>query len=1369
MRSLSVILKKLKDKIYYYVVQKNDDINRLYSERVKNNPIEHQTQRWRHWVFLIMLNWQYRIEPRLPRFLKHNNTPLKSAGIRYFQNSETRMTMEELCNILDQYDIISFDIFDTAIYRKVEKPIDVFNIMSVEMGHNDFTAIRLRAEREARNLKEKTSGTREITLQEIYTVLDQRYGIDSSWLDREIELEIELSQPNPYISSVYNHLLDLDKTILFTTDMYLPLDVISELLKKNGYIKYKKIYLSNELGVRKGDGSLQQILLSDFEGQKIVHVGDNRAADVEKSISIGLPAVYNPDSHLDFRESDMDNLAGSFYRAIINTQINNGTWDKNLWYEHGFRVGGILAAGFCQYLNRLSVQKNIDKIIFCARDCYILHEIYNQFYSKIQNEYMQISRYAIFHVTSERYLYDFAERFILRHIKRNERSKTIGTILVECGFDFLVDYLANDNINQFQFPVAIGQKRIETFIFNHKKLIEEKSQPSVEAAKKYFAMLLGASKNILVVDIGWSGSCLTAFKYFIEKHFPLQYNIYGALMCTSRNRALTTALEDDTISSYVYSPFSNMDLTRFMMPGDARKRSMAAQDRLHMPLEFLFTSCERTLIHYKETESGEIDFERGGFTPPNVSEITDMQQGMVDFVAQFKHNTEFMKNDVLISPYVAFNPLLYAIKKSEYCKAVYGGFAYDSMTTPVVPSEKISYFIDLHGGKERKALEQVEESPKKKVLFVTPELIYTGAPRSLLRMCKVAIELGYSPVVWSAKSGPFAVEYEKFNIPIKIVPEGELRKRQTIRELKRYDMAVCNTIVTDRYAEVCNKYIPTVWYIREATNIPDFTQNNSRRLFILRHSKSIYCVSQYAAEAIGEFTKNAIHVIRNCVEDEVDMATTYQPGTAAKIRFVQFGTIEYRKGYDVLLAAYKAMPKEYQDQTELFFAGGFINSGTPFCSYLFRQMEGDQNVHYLGVVAGEENKIKTLSEMDVVVVASRDESCSLVALEGAMLSKPLIVTENVGAKYMVGPENGKIVKTADIESLRDAMMYMIDHRDDLVRMGDASRDYYERYANMQSYTNDMRELYSAVEKRHSFGFSIQAARNKLVYSLPYRLWSEVLSERRMSKGRRKHEDVIVSLTSHPGRIDTVALCIKTLLSQTSKPKKVLLWLSSLQFPNHEQDLPAELLHLTQKYAYFEIRWVDEDLAPHKKYFYTMQEYPEFPVIIVDDDVFYDHTLVEKLMKSYRKFPNCVSCMRANLIGFKNEHKLMSYEGWTMNYRALLDTPSYQLLPTGVGGVLYPPHALPESAFNKEAIIKVCLYCDDLWLKVFSAHNGFRVVVPRDGCSYKDIPGTEETALWRINVRQNNNDLSMRNILSYYNTQYASANELLYKLWKDRFA
>lgn len=112
----------------------------------------------------------------------------------------------------------------------------------------------------------------------------------------------------------------------------------------------------------------------------------------------------------------------------------------------------------------------------------------------------------------------------------------------------------------------------------------------------------------------------------------------------------------------------------------------------------------------------------------------------------------------------------------------------------------------------------------------------------------------------------------------------------------------------------------------------------------------------------------------------------------------------------------------------------------------------------------------------------------------------------------------------------------------------------------------------------------------------------------------------------------------------------------------------------------------------------MQKYPEYPLVIVDDDAIYDPQMLKVLAKSYLKHPDCISANRVNLIQFNRNKQFRKYTSCPMEYKALIDTPSFQLLPTGVGGVLYPPQSIGKEALNKDAIVKYCINADDLWLK-----------------------------------------------------------------------
>lgn len=369
----------------------------------------------------------------------------------------------------------------------------------------------------------------------------------------------------------------------------------------------------------------------------------------------------------------------------------------------------------------------------------------------------------------------------------------------------------------------------------------------------------------------------------------------------------------------------------------------------------------------------------------------------------------------------------------------------------------------------------------KKILFVTPELYYTGAQRMVLLMSKTAIELGYEVSVWSNVSGPYEKEYQSLGIDISVVPSDHLHRPDIVRRIKQFDLAICNTINTDAFARVCCRYIPTVWYIHEADNLLLFINGNERRLDWLKHSHEIICVSEYAAKIIKEYTSYDVPVVKNCVEDVADRFPSDDSENKQTVKFIQLGYIEAIKGYDVLLDAFLKLSPQYQNQVKLFFAGRVSPRTKTYADQIINMANEIEFVTYFGDLSADE-ALKAISEMDVVIVASRGESCSMVALEGAMLSKPLILTENVGAKYMVRGDNGYIVKTGDSDSLKDAIEKMIDRKDQLKDMGKRSRAYYEKMASFDTYRTEMAKLFLLCEKKGTPLFILECVRNRIITS-----------------------------------------------------------------------------------------------------------------------------------------------------------------------------------------------------------------------------------------------------------------------------------------------
>ncbi len=1285
-------------------------------------------------------------------------------SLHYYWNAAApaRLPLEQMVAKLATYDVISLDVFDTAIVRAVSKPNDVFRIMASRLGVTDFVKKRKDAEAHARVWNDRIKGTREVTLHDIYKVLAEQAGATSDWEQLETQLEIQLTRQNPYIFEVYERLRAMGKTLVFTTDMYLPRETIEAMIARAGYRGYERIYLSHEHGARKGDGSMQQILLAAYgPTRSIVHVGDVYEADVTMSITAGIAAVHNPDQHTPLvREKDMASLAGSFYEAVIDNALGTGTWNEGLHYTHGFRAGGILTLGYIEFLEKLARDRNVDKILFLGRDCDLFFQVYQRFFAALPSAYIDTSRSAALMLTAEYNFDEYIGRTFFRWYRDSNNSRPLTQLLVDTGFDFLVAHLEEADIEPLQFPTSASEPRLREFFWAKKPQILQHIAEQIEIARDYFAPIVEGARVVLAVDVGWTGTCIKGLRDLFRLLFgDGAPQVVGALLATSRSEQLNDAISDGSISAYLYSPVVNQDITRLMMPESGTPQQK--RDLLTHPVEYLFTEPNASTIGYGRDAAGKAAALRGSNFPPNADQIREMQRGAIDFIERYLDYSRGLTDLRLINAYAAFQPLRNSLGQPAYLYAVYKDFLYDA--APVLHGEASVFerFGSLFSIEEQRAAADgggplqtaASSSPLPRILFVSPEMPYTGSPHSLLRLCKVASSLGYQPVVWTAKAGPFAKEFEAHGYAVAVVPPSEIGERR-VRDLIRdnVQLVVCNTVVTDAYVRAFEGILPVVWYVREATNVPQFLRGNAQRTETLRHSSSVAVVSEYAAEAIGQFADGPIDVVRNAVEDVSALALPYVPARDGVVRFVQLGTVEHRKGYDLFVSAYKALPQEYKDRAELHFAGGFVNSGTSFASFFFGQIADEPRIHYHGVIAGVREKVELLSQMDVVVVASRDESCSLVALEGAMLSKPLIVTENVGAKYMVGEENGIIVPSGEVEALRRAFMRMIDLGSaPLAAMGAVSRRKYDELASMNTHSRELGELFARRIKAGPTEAIPAAARADEV-----RVPSGLAAQPR---------PLIVSLTSFPPRMATIAGCIESLKLQTKRPDRIILWLSEDQFPGRESSLPAQLLACVDRD--FQIRWVEGDIGPHKKYFYAMREFPDALVVTVDDDVYYDSNLIDELYQGHLARPTSVVTGRAHLVRFRPDGTLRSYDHWGYEHQHLRETETFALIPTGIGGVLYPPGSVPPQAFDLDAIKSTCLFADDLWLKMMTTANGYPVWMPLRKFQYPNIRGSQDAALWRVNYFHQGNDAAMLSILDYIDSKYGLKGAVLRRIWGVR--
>ncbi len=247
-------------------------------------------------------------------------------------------------------------------------------------------------------------------------------------------------------------------------------------------------------------------------------------------------------------------------------------------------------------------------------------------------------------------------------------------------------------------------------------------------------------------------------------------------------------------------------------------------------------------------------------------------------------------------------------------------------------------------------------------------------------------------------------------------------------------------------------------------------------------------------------------------------------------------------------------------------------------------------------------------------------------------------------------------------------------------------------------------------------------------------------------GEQRSRKIIVSLTSIPERIKCVTYAIRSMMIQSVKADKIILWLDQDRF--NDEILSKELRELTA--AGVDVKYV-EDVGSHTKYLYAMQYYPEDFVVTIDDDIMYPTVLIENLWKTHLLYPHAVCAhwvlkMRMTQDGVP--YPINNFED--MDVRAESDLKT-EYMAQGVGGVLYPPHCIKQEYLDTKLIRKLAFKQDDIWLKAAETLSGTYVVRVQSsiGILYPYVPGSQKVAL-RFDNAAGGNDRIIKNVFEFWN-------------------
>ncbi|WP_026523897.1 hypothetical protein [Butyrivibrio sp. MB2005] len=680
----------MKEKIYGFLVRKNGRVWYEYERYVRENTKNGKRNRLKGYWVLLRLNWFYRVRKKqipflywdvpidpqlnpdlyLNRELKNDineeKTTEKKKNIgnpwKYPEIAiKRRPSVEEFVQRLERYDIISFDVFDTLIFRYVSNPTDVFSIVGNQLGIYDYKNSRVEAEKCARQKTDNVYG--EITLSEIYDILENNIGIDKTKaMELELSVEEKVCFANPYMLEVVKELVRKGKRLIATSNMYMDSIQIKHLLDICGYKDIKEVFSSCEFGVSKNKGLLQNEVWSVVgRSYSVIHVGDNYLADYIGSRIIGWKAFYYENVNeigRNYRPAKMSSLLFSVYSGIVNSHFHNGiNNEENMYYELGFGYLGLLVVGYCKWINEFAKKNKLTKLLFSSRDMCLVYEMYKKYFQEVDCDYIKISRFASIRFSYKR----FSGYFIDSHIKARAliAKITIGEVLKELNIEFMADYLPDYKLCVDEIFSMKNFDSLKECLNDNKQIMLNNFEAERIASTEYYKQFVKKGDRVGIVDLGWQGTNAQCLKYLLEE-MNMDLTVKSLLMVSYGTRDfVSNAFTDEMVDAYCFSPRKNEQLLAQFSPTKMGR----------FICELIFSSNEKSLKMISKNKEGDFVFSYIENEKRNEKEIEDIYRGARDFVEIWVQSKVYMNKIEGFDAILPLNKLSY----SDICYEIMEG------------------------------------------------------------------------------------------------------------------------------------------------------------------------------------------------------------------------------------------------------------------------------------------------------------------------------------------------------------------------------------------------------------------------------------------------------------------------------------------------------------------------------------------------------------------------------------------------------------------------------------------------------------------------------------------------------------------------
>lgn len=595
---------------------------------------------------------------------------------RYIMNFEKHYSIHSLVkrgrDLSKQMDIVSFDLFDTLLIRRIHDP-DLIKLpvarfiaaKAVESGcaWSWQKVQKLRDSIEKRHRAE--TGEKFADHEACYPrfmkeVLAEIFGEEKgesllqSVTDYELFMENSMLVPRREMVEWLIELAGYGKKIYILSDIYLPAEHLRILIRHAGFLDYvEEVISSADTFLAKASGEAFAFIEEKYslDRKKWLHIGDNPISDGLRPSEFGLSSLVLHDASEKHRKAIIKRYFNysdgrPFWRGRALQQLMQPHEGENVrredLYIEGYSFLAPLIGGFVQYIAEQCRARGISKVFFLSREGWTFKRFWEQSMPALfpdgnlpEIEYLYVSRMALagascahqgltrdnadiaFLPSGNRDFRDVCRIFGLDiaplelHLQRYELAATTCLSHLHEGFE---------SLDKARFYELLEDEAFQ-------KEIQRQTGAANEALQRYLVDVgFFNHTDVAIVDIGWLGT-IQRFLYEAVKHRTDCPSFHGFLFGATRGIPYPTSLKN-VIEGVVY------DRQRFDMAGST---ILYARDLF----EEACRAPHPTLNGYQLIENGytlqfrEGDDEIGQAELQQDSYFAPLQQGIFDGAAKY--------------------------------------------------------------------------------------------------------------------------------------------------------------------------------------------------------------------------------------------------------------------------------------------------------------------------------------------------------------------------------------------------------------------------------------------------------------------------------------------------------------------------------------------------------------------------------------------------------------------------------------------------------------------------------------------------------------------------------------------------------------